>query len=200
MEFHGHSYQDWKLGNCARWVSWWCFMVMKLSSHPIKLQPSLSLPCQQNWWYLISWNSSWNSHWDRPNSNKPTRNPRTAFILTLGVMLEITVEEFQWTNWKHTRSQDRSELPKKCRNIRGVGTSEGSELPSQGGNFQGVRTSYKFWAQQTTKTKSKFDQTISKLREIGTRASLESVVFAQKILTKRSSTQISQNCSRTLER
>ena len=107
------------------------FMVMKLSSHPIKLQSSLSLPCQQNWWYLISWNS----HWDRPNSNKPTWNPRTAFILTLGVMLEITVEEFQWTNWKHTRSQDRSELPKKCQNFRGVGTSFTRwELP-RGQNF-----------------------------------------------------------------
>ena len=35
-------------------------MVMKLSSHPMKFHPSLSLPCQQNWWYLMSWNHSWN--------------------------------------------------------------------------------------------------------------------------------------------
>ena len=37
------------------------FMVMKLSSHPMKLHSSFFLPCQQNWWYLIIWNSSWNS-------------------------------------------------------------------------------------------------------------------------------------------
>ena len=37
------------------------FMVMKLSSHPMKLHPSLSFPCQQNWWYLMSWNPLWNS-------------------------------------------------------------------------------------------------------------------------------------------
>ena len=37
------------------------FMMMKLSSHLMKFYHSLSLPCQQNWWYLMSWNHSWNS-------------------------------------------------------------------------------------------------------------------------------------------
>ena len=36
------------------------FMVMKLSSHPMKLHPSLSLSCQPNWWYLMLWNPLWN--------------------------------------------------------------------------------------------------------------------------------------------
>jgi len=39
-------------------------MMMKLSSHLMKLNPSLSLPCQQNWWYLISRNPPWNPYWD----------------------------------------------------------------------------------------------------------------------------------------
>ena len=43
----------WELDNCTRWVLWW-----KLFSHPMKLHPSLPLPCQQNWWYLMPWNSS----------------------------------------------------------------------------------------------------------------------------------------------
>ena len=41
-------------------------MMMKLSSHPMKLYHSLFLSCQQNWWYLMLWNSPWNSHWDWP--------------------------------------------------------------------------------------------------------------------------------------
>ena len=38
--------------------------MMKLSSHSMKLHHSLFLPCQQNWWYLMPWNSLWNPHSD----------------------------------------------------------------------------------------------------------------------------------------
>ena len=31
------------------------FMMIKLPSHLMKLHHSLSLSCQQNWWYLIRW-------------------------------------------------------------------------------------------------------------------------------------------------
>jgi len=49
------------------------FVVMKLSSHPMKLHPSHFLSRQQNWWYLMSWNFPWNSRW-----NCAVRRPRAA--------------------------------------------------------------------------------------------------------------------------
>ena len=43
-----------------------CFMMMKLSSHLMKLLHSLFLSYHQNWWYLMLWNPPWNPYWDWP--------------------------------------------------------------------------------------------------------------------------------------
>ena len=98
----------------------------------------------------------------------------TADSLTLGMMLRSTAEEIRTYKLKASKitgkigtSENVSELPKMCRNFRGVGASYVmSELLWSQNLLHKIRTSYKFWAQQTAKIKSKFDQTTSKLHEI----------------------------------
>ena len=67
------------------------FMVMKFSTHPMKLHHSLSLPCQQKWWYLMPWNSPWNSHWDCPKAI-----PSGCFIRVSCTLNRKPCHHFRW--------------------------------------------------------------------------------------------------------